>query len=191
MVRKNKKSEKLLNLSKYDLLYNGKNLFDKEYGDFQRPDGIIYEEINVLRSRTLSDCLKIGRNLLELLNGDITCKNLDTIIERAELHICRTQAIKYIECFNYYNAKFQLGKPTEILDEMGIEKVYLLSTVGDLYKCEKLEKFILDENLTVTQLTELVKIINNKSAAFNLAKRFFNELGEYNIASTRDSYNPF
>ena len=191
MVRKNKKSEKLLNLSKYDLLYNGKNLFDNEYGDFQRPDGIIYEEINVLRSRTLSDCLKIGRNLLELLNGDITCKNLDTIIERAELHICRTQAIKYIECFNYYNAKFQLGKPTEILDEMGIEKVYLLSTVGDSYKCEKLEKFILDENLTVTQLTELVKIINNKSAAFNLAKRFFNELGEYNIASTRDSYNPF
>ncbi len=190
MSKRRKQFEKLLSLSNYELQYDDKNLFDDEYGDSQRSESLIYEEIDVLRNRTLSDCLKIGRNLLELLRGDITCAKLDTIIERSELHFGRTQAIKYIECFNYYNAKFQKQQSTEKLDAMGIEKVYLLTTVNDPYKCEKLEQFILDENLTVKQLTALIKIINKKSETFKIAMKFLDELGEVDTTS-KDRFNPF
>ena len=190
MSKRKRQPEKWLNLNKYELKYEGygqKNLFDDEYGDILRDERLMYDEISDIKIRTLYDCLKIGRNILDLLHNNATYAKLDEIIQRSGVHFGRTQAIKYIECYNYYNEKFQNQESTENLDEMGIEKVYLLSTIGDSYIRIKLEKFILDENLTVKQLTALVKIIKEQDETFKIATKFLNTLKEI----PKDINNPF
>lgn len=184
-----RRCEKYIELSAYELCYNEKNLFDDEYGNFQRQSGLIYEEISNLKNKNFINSLKIGRNILELFNGDITYNNLDRIIKHPLVQIGRTQAIKYIEAYNYLNEKFQKNQSTENLEELGIEKVFLLTTVKDFWKREKLEQFIIDNNMTVKQVTQLIKILNNKSEIFQLATLFFKELEKFSKPS--DPHNPF
>ena len=77
-----RKSTKYLELSAYGLNYDCKNLFDEEYGDNKRTESMIYEEINALQSNNIYESLKLGRNLLELLNNDIRCVNFDRTLKR-------------------------------------------------------------------------------------------------------------
>lgn len=184
-----RKSTKYLELSAYGLNYDCKNLFDEEYGDNKRTESMIYEEINALQSNNIYESLKLGRNLLELLNNDIHCVNFDRTLKRLNIHIGRTQAIKYIECFNCFNERFQNEKSTEQLENLGIEKTYLLTTLKKRKLKDKLVAFIFSKNLTVKVLSQLIKILNDESEIFNLLQEFYRTLDENEISP--DTLNPF
>ncbi len=168
--------EKSLDLSAYNINFDKENLFDDEYG--QRDKSIISEELRELNNKTFINCLKYGRNLLELLDNEATCTNLDRIIKTLDIPLGKTQAVKYIEAYNYFNECFQKKKSTENLENLGIEKLYLLTTVVSQLKREELEKFIIDNNLTVKELSQLIKIINGKDKIYELAVKFFKKLEE-------------
>lgn len=185
-----KEYKNIIELSTYGLNYEKDNLFDDEYGNFHRSDGIIYEEMKILKNRNLQDCLKLGRNLLELVSDCPSSRNFNIILNHSSVQLGRTQAIKYIECFNYLNEKFQKNQPTEELEELGIEKLYLLSTVKDCLKRVKLETYITDEKLTVKQVSQLITILNNKSEIFKIATKFLKEFEE-EYSRRIDPHNPF
>lgn len=172
-----RKRGKLLELSSYELKHEveKENLFDDEYGDNQRADILIYEEIEALKVRTFFDKVKLGRNILELLGDEPTHKKLKEVLAKTEISIKHTQAIKYIEVYNYMNKKFSKNQSTENLERMGIEKAYLLTTVKDCWKQEKLEKFIIDNVKSVDELQKLVKILNKKCKVFELAVSFLSD----------------
>ncbi len=184
-----KKSTKYLELSTYGLNYDSTNLFDDEYGDNKRPENMIYDEIKALQNKNINESLKLGRNILELLNGDISCSTFDRTLKYLNIHLGKTQAIKYIECFNCFNENFQNQKSTEELEKIGIEKTYLLTTLKKSELKYKLIDFIISENLTVKELTQLIKIINDDSPILKLYKRFYETLDESEIAG--DIQNPF
>ena len=184
-----RKSKKELELSSYELIYDSTNLFDDEYGDIQRQESLILDEIQALQNKNINDNLKLGRNMLELLNGDISCSNFDRILKTSNIHVGRTQAIKYIECFNCFNQIYRDKKSTEQLEEIGIEKTYLLTTLKKSTYKYKLIDFIISENLTVKELTQLIKVINDDSPILKLYKKFYETLDESEIAG--DLQNPF
>ena len=110
-------------------------------------------------------------------------------IKNLNIHIGKTQAIKYIECFNCFNENFQHQKSTEELEKIGIEKTYLLTTLKKSHLQDKLVNFIISKNLTVKELTQLIKIINDDSPILQLYKEFYETLDESEIAG--DIQNPF
>ena len=175
---KKRKEEKYLDLSAYNIDFDKKNLFDDEYGQCLRDNVLISDELRNLNEKNLINCLKYGRNLLELLDDNPTYANLNRIINTLDIPIGKTQAIKYIEAFNYFNDYYQKKKSTENLEILGIEKLYLLTTVVSQLKREELEKFIIDNNLTVKELSQLIKIINGKDKIYEIAVKFFKKVEE-------------
>ena len=93
-----RRQDKCLELSAYKLDYNKENLFDDEYC-YERLEHMIYEEIESLKNKDIRDNLKLGRNILELIQGDATHSNLDKKLRGLKLQIGKTQVLKYIECF--------------------------------------------------------------------------------------------
>jgi len=175
-----KKLKKYLDLTTYELLYDEENLFNDEYGNNHRDDRLIYKDMEVLKKRTFHDKLKLGRNILELLGNEPTCKKLNEIISKTGVPIKTSQAIKYIEVYIFANDKFQKNQSTENLEELGIEKAYLLTTVKDWRKQKKLEKFIIDKDMSVNEFRQFVEILNNENKIFNLAVSFLSEFEKSN-----------
>lgn len=183
-----RRQEKYLDLSAYKLNYDNKNLFDDEYW-VERPETMIYEEIESLKNKDIRDNLKLGRNILELLHGDATCSNFDKKLRGLKLHIGKTQVIKYIECFNYFNEIFRREQSTDLLDSLGIEKTYLLTTLKKPQLREKLGNFAFSRNLTVKELAQIIKILNGDSKIINWFHAFMDTLDESDKLS--DPNNPF
>lgn len=183
-----RRQEKYLDLSAYKLNYDNKNLFDDEYW-VERPESMIYEEIESLRNKDIRDNLKLGRNILELIQGDATHSNLDKKLRGLKLPIGKTQVIKYIECFNYFNEIFRREQSTDLLDNLGIEKTYLLTTLKKPQLREKLGNFAFSRNLTVKELAQIIKILNGDSKIVNWFNAFMDTLDESD--KLPDPNNPF
>lgn len=162
---------KNLELLAHGINFEEKNLFDNIYPQ-KRNSGLIIEEVNRLKIDTEKNFLKIGRNLLEILNDHTTKEHIIWALEQNKTDLKFTQAFKYMEAYNYCNRKFQLNLSTEESMKLGIEKLYLLTRLEDETKQEKLERFVLDKNLTVKQLQKLVEILNNKNNEIKLAQEF-------------------
>ena len=92
-------------------------------------------------------------------------------------------------CFNCFNERFQNEKSTEQLENLGIEKTYLLTTLKKRKLKDKLVAFIFSKNLTVKVLSQLIKILNDESEIFNLLQEFYRTLDENEISP--DTLNPF
>lgn len=183
-----RRQEKYLDLSAYKLNYDNKNLFDDEYW-VERPEYMIYEEIESLKNKDIRDNLKLGRNILELIQGDATHSNLDKKLRGLKLSIGKTQVLKYIECFNYFNEIFRREQSTDLLDNLGIEKTYLLTTLKDTQLREKLGNFAFSRNLTVKVLAQIIKILNGDSKIINWFQAFMDTLDE--SEKLPDPNNPF
>lgn len=168
------KNRKYIKLSQYSLNREEKNLYDDEYGQIPRFDSDIYKEINNLKNQNSKNGYKLGRNLIELVNGIMSTNNFNNIIKNQSVQLGKTQAIKYIESYIYVNKKFQKNQSTENVLKLGIEKLYIITKLEDTKKQEKLEQFILDKNISVKKLSRLVEILNGKSEVLKMAQEFNN-----------------
>lgn len=165
------KQKKHINLIAYEINYNVKNLFDDEYTGKRNP-GDVMNEIARLKQENDTNFIKLGRNLLELLDGHLVGEVFYSYLRHEQVKLKRTQALKYIEVYNYCNRKFRQNQLTEATLKLGIEKLYLLSRLENMEQAEQLEQFILDKNLSVKKLAKVVEILNNKNEELNLVNEF-------------------
>ncbi len=163
-------------LTAYKLDPDKDNLFDDLYGKERFNCEQINHEILKIQNDELVNFIKIGRMLLQGLRGDyIESKGSMEFLRYYGCGIKRTQAIKYIEAYNYCNRKFQNNQPTDKSLDLGIEKLYLITRLEEINNQERLEQFVSDKKLTVKQLSKLVEILNGNSEAFNHVKLFKEE----------------
>jgi hypothetical protein len=167
-TKKTQTNEKLM---AYQIDSDKNNLFDDFYKEdkFACIEGICQEMLR-LNDKTMENNLKCGRLCLNF-KLDQSLSGLEPILNEIKF-VKRTQLIKYIEAYNYCNYKFQNNQPTDNCYKLGIEKVYLITRLESQEKREKLEQFVIDEKLTVKQLTELVAILNSNNDMFKLADKF-------------------
>ena len=166
---------KIQELSAYQLNFEQKNLFDENYGNQHRNKEELKNSIIDLKKDSTNNFLKIGRNLLESIEGEVLTKSFDDFVNNEEIQIKKSQAIKYIETYNYCNYKFKNAQPTDESIKLGIEKLYLVTKLEARENRERLEKFISDKKLTVKQLAKLVEVLNGNNEILKLVTEFNNQ----------------
>ncbi len=161
-----------IKLSAYEIDLSEENLFDDCYGREKRTSDKVIKEIKDLKNDNQRNFLKIGRNLLELIDNEMSAKIFNMWLKNEKIKIKRTQAIKYIETYNYCNKKYKKGVTNEHYIELGIEKLYLITKLKNSDIQEKLEKFALEKNLSVKKLYNIIEILNGNNEELQLIKEF-------------------
>lgn len=94
------------------------------------------------------------------------------LLNSENVKIKKTQADKYIAVYDYCYKKYQKTQTTENMLNLGIEKLYLISTLEDKEKQEKLENFISEKKKSVKELEKLVKLLNRNSDMYKILDEF-------------------
>lgn len=124
-------------------------------------------KIRFLKHDINANFLEIGK-ILKMHQERDKKRDYKFLLAHPMVDIKRTQAQKMIGAYKYIAEK-KIDQLTGIHVRLGIEKLYLISTVKNKEFCEKLENFALKKEITVKKLKLIVKNLNNNETTLEEA----------------------
>jgi hypothetical protein len=125
------------------------------------------EKLKQYQKDGLANSLHIGEFLLNFKERSKK-GSYSKLLSHPQVCIQKTQAKKFIAVYKYIEKT--TGQPTDYQNQLGIEKLYIVSTLDNTEKHCKLEKFAIEQQINVPLLKAIVNLSNeDNSLSFDLA----------------------